>query len=127
MGAPQKPIDFEVLDKLLYIQCTELEVSAVMECSVDTLNAAVKEHSGLTFSEYSQQKKGVGKVSLRRAQHRNAVEHNNTAMQIWLGKQYLGQAEKTETVVRDTAFEKTSDDDLVEFIKTRHEHYPSKA
>ena len=37
------------------------------------------------------EKRGKGKISLRRAQFRLA-EHN-AAMAIWLGKQYLGQRE----------------------------------
>lgn len=38
----------------------------------------------------------AGKKSLRRAQFDNAIKQNNTVMQIWLGKQYLGQRDKSD-------------------------------
>ena len=38
----------------------------------------------------------TGKISLRRWQFKSA-EAGNVTMQIWLGKQYLGQREQIET------------------------------
>ena len=41
-------------------------------------------------------KKGMAdfQLSLAEAQVRNAVENDNATLQIWLGKQYLGQTDK---------------------------------
>lgn len=36
------------------------------------------------------------KMSIRRAQIKNAINHGSNAMLIWLGKQYLGQSDKQE-------------------------------
>ena len=50
---------------------------------------------GVNFSEYFTQKNILFKTSLRRAQFELAMKGNPT-MLIWLGKQYLGQNERTE-------------------------------
>ena len=50
---------------------------------------------GGNFSEYFTQKNILFKTSLRRAQFELAMKGNPT-MLIWLGKQYLGQNERTE-------------------------------
>lgn len=49
-------------------------------------------HAG--FSEVFSQKRGMGKISLRRAQFKLAQKSANMA--IWLGKQWLGQRDKAE-------------------------------
>ena len=51
-------------------------------------------HTGMSFDEYFAQKRGSGKTSLRRAQWLSAQKGNPT-MLIWLGKQYLGQRDKS--------------------------------
>lgn len=53
----------------------------------------------MTFSAYFQQKSAPGKISLRRKQFRMA--ESNAAMAIWLGKQYLGQKDKSELSLED--------------------------
>lgn len=64
------------------IGCTMQEIGAVCECSVDTLERR--------FADIIQKGKETGKSSLRRMQWKNA-ESGNVTMQIWLGKQLLGQ------------------------------------
>ena len=44
------------------------------------------------FSEVFRQKRGIGKISLRRSQFRLAEKNANMA--IWLGKQYLNQRDE---------------------------------
>lgn len=48
----------------------------------------------MNFSEVFKQKRGVGKISLRRSQWRLAEKNANMA--IFLGKQYLGQKDEPE-------------------------------
>lgn len=86
---------WETLDNMLAIQCTQEEIAAVFQCCIDTLTDACKRVHGKTFSEYSSEKRGLGRTSLRRLQWKNA-EAGNVTMQIWLGKQMLGQTDKTE-------------------------------
>lgn len=95
MGRPRKEIDFKQLDQLCAIQCTQEEVASFFECSIDTIEARIKEQFGMTFPEYFEEKKSSGRISLRRAQFQSAVTKQNPTMMIWLGKQYLNQSDKT--------------------------------
>lgn len=51
-------------------------------------------HAG--FSEVFSKKRGIGKISLRRAQFKLAQKSANMA--IWLGKQWLGQQDKVKVI-----------------------------
>ena len=97
MGRPKKIVDFNMLDNLIAIFCTGEECAGVLGMDYDTLNARLKEEKGMTFSEYFKQKNAQGKASLRRKQFAMAEKH--PVMAIWLGKQYLGQADKQEQKV----------------------------
>lgn len=90
MGAPLKPVSWENVDKLLRIQCTQEEIASFLEVSVATLERRCVSEKGVTYAEYSAEKKQLGKISLRRKQY-EAVEKGNVSMLIWLGKQWLGQ------------------------------------
>ena len=58
----------------------------------------------MNFSEVFKEKRGLGKISLRRNQFRLAEK--SATMAIWLGKQYLGQKDQVEaSVAVDTAKE----------------------
>ena len=58
----------------------------------------------MNFSEVFKEKRGLGKISLRRNQWRLAEK--SATMAIWLGKQYLGQKDQVEaSVAVDTAKE----------------------
>lgn len=94
MGRPRKPIDWDQVDKLCAIQCTEEEIASVLGCSVDTICRSCKRKHGMTFADYFERKRKGGVASLRRRQWKEAVDEGNVAMLIWLGKQYLGQSEK---------------------------------
>lgn len=95
-GRPRIEVNWEDVDKLCAIQCTEEEIAQFLRISVDTLALRCQEDHGMNFPEYFAQKRGVGKVSLRRSQWKLAQEGNPT-MNIWLGKQYLGQSDKQST------------------------------
>lgn len=87
-------IDWTEFNKLCGFQCTSVELASWFDCSVDTLENRVKENFNMKLSEYIEEKRGAGKVSLRRAQYQAAIG-GNTALLIWLGKQYLGQTDKS--------------------------------
>ncbi len=96
MGRPPALIDWDLVDKLCSIQCTGAEISSVLGIHYDTLAQHVKREFGMSFPEYHDQKKGDGRVSLRRRQWMLAQEGNPT-MLIWLGKQYLDQTDRSRT------------------------------
>ena len=99
-GRPQFPIDWETVDGMCAIQCTGVEIAGVLGCSYNTLVRAVKREKELTFEDYFAQKSVEGKVSLRRKQYDTALE-GNTTMLIWLGKQWLGQADRIESSITE--------------------------
>jgi hypothetical protein len=94
VARPQKPIDWADVDKLCGLQCTEEEIAQFLGVSVDTLARRCQADHEMSFAEYFDQKRGVGRVSLRRSQWQLAQKGNAT-MLIWLGKQYLGQKDKS--------------------------------
>ena len=97
-GRPRIEIDFNELDKLCGLQCSQTEIASWFDCSIDTIEARIKETHGMSFPEYFEQKRGRGKIALRRRQYEAAMA-GNTALLIWLGKQYLGQSEKLESLI----------------------------
>ena len=95
MARPQIKIDYKTLDGLCKLQCTGEECASVLEVDYDTLNAVLKRDGHGCFSDYLKKMGSGGKASLRRMQWKSA-ESGNATMQIWLGKQYLGQSDKQE-------------------------------
>jgi len=88
-GRPKKNIDLELVEKLAQIQCTQEEIAEVLGVHRSTL---------LRNQDFCDTyKKGIeaGKRSLRRMQWKKASE-GSTTMQIWLGKQYLGQSDQAD-------------------------------
>ena len=69
--------------------CTEEEIATYLGCSVRTLQRDEE------FCRVYKKNMAIGKISLRRAQLQSAIKGNIT-MQIWLGKQYLGQRDTVE-------------------------------
>ena len=88
-GRPKKKIDYQTVEKLANIQCTQEEISNFLDISTRTLQ---KDKEFIRIY-----KKGLenGKMSLRRMQFKKAND-GNVSMLIWLGKQYLGQTDKVE-------------------------------
>ena len=92
MGRPKKAIDITLFENLCQIQCTEEEIMQILDVTDKTLNRWCRETYGKTFSEVFQQKRELGKASLRRRQWKLAEK--NAAMAIFLGKNYLGQRDE---------------------------------
>lgn len=82
-GRPKKEIDYNAVEKLANIQCTQEEIANFLGISVRTLQRDDE------FCRIYKKGQDNGKMSLRRMQYKLAEK--NTAMAIWLGKQYLGQ------------------------------------
>lgn len=91
MARPHKKIDQKQFENLCSLQCTLEEICGWFDCCTDTLEAWCKRTYKMGFSEVFRQKRGLGKISLRRHQWRLAEKNANMA--IWLGKQYLGQSD----------------------------------
>ena len=94
----QQNINQEQFEKLCGMQCTKDEIAGLFDVSGDTLLEWCKNTYNMDFSTIYKIKSQGGKVSLRRAQFKSAVEKLNPTMLVWLGKQYLNQTEKVEAV-----------------------------
>ena len=91
-GQPEKEINLKQLETLCQLQCTDEEIGAFFGVSRKTIERRKERED---FRETMQQGKLKGLVSLRRAQFQSALNGNAT-LQIWLGKQMLGQRDKYE-------------------------------
>jgi hypothetical protein len=88
VARPKFKIDYDLVEKLAGIQCTQQEIASFLGCSVDTLQRDE------TFRGIYKKGQENGKMSLRRMQFKLAEK--NTSMAIFLGKQYLGQKDVIE-------------------------------
>ena len=94
MARPRKEIDQKQFENLCGLQCTLEEICGWFDVTDKTLDSWCKRTYNASFSEVCKQKRGNGKISLRRMQWRLAEK--NATMAIWLGKQYLDQRDIVE-------------------------------
>lgn len=93
---PQIPIDWEKVDKLLEAGCLGTEIAANFAMHYQTFYDRVVQQYGVSFTEYSQEKRAKGESLLRQVQYDKATGHSkkgDNTMLIWLGKQRLNQKE----------------------------------
>lgn len=93
MARPKFQIDYNMVEKLANIQCTQQEIASFLGCHRDTLLRDEK------FCDIYKKGQENGKMSLRRMQFKLAEK--NTSMAIFLGKQYLGQKDVVENIETD--------------------------
>lgn len=93
--------EWNSLDYMAIIHCTGEEMAGVLGVDYDTLNSRIKEKYNESFSDWYKKASSKGNMSLRRCQWKSA-EGGNATMQIFLGKQWLGQTDKVEST---TSFE----------------------
>ena len=89
MARPKKyNIDIKQLKNLARFGCTNKEMGEFFGCSPDLI--------GKSYSDIITKGRAEMKLRLRQLQWKSA-ERGNVTMQIWLGKQMLGQTDKIET------------------------------
>ena len=88
-GRPRIIVDLEILKNLASIGCPDYEIASVLNISARTLHR--------NYAEIIDQYKEKGKASLRKKMWDKAVKKDNTNMQIWLSKNYLGMKDRTQT------------------------------
>jgi hypothetical protein len=113
---PLHQLDYKKLDAMCAIHCTGEECAAILGIDYDTLNRALKRDGNKGFAEYFKQKGSNGKMSLRRKQYDLAIEGNST-MLIWLGKQWLGQIDKSERDIKSSDGSMTPTRSIEDFYK----------
>ena len=89
MSRPKKyKIDTEQVKKLAILGCTNKEIGDFFGCSADLIEKS--------YSEFLTKGRAEMKMRLRQLQWKSA-EKGNVTMQIFLGKNILGQQDKIET------------------------------
>jgi hypothetical protein len=106
MGRPRLIFDLRQVEELGKIQSTQGELAAVLGCGLSTVKDRIANDE--EFAAAYERGREAGKSSLRRLQWKAALGGNIT-MQIWLGKQYLGQSDR-QTV------EQTGEEDSVRIV-----------
>lgn len=98
-GRPKVEIDWDYVGKMLEAGSTAVGIAATIGCDEATLYRRCEKDNKIGFSTLSQQKKAKGDDQLRVQQYKTAMSNKSgsVTMQIWLGKQRLGQADKSET------------------------------
>lgn len=98
LNADEKTLS--TLSGLARIQCTTKEAASVLDVSEPTFIAFLKRNK--KAREVWDTGQDSGRASIRRMQYR-AAESGNTTMQIWLGKQYLGQKDRHDVNAKHSA------------------------
>ena len=88
-GRPKIVVDIEILKNLASIGCPDYEIASELNISAKTLKR--------NYADIVEQFKEKGKASLRKKMWDKAVKKDNTHMQIWLSKNYLGMKDRTQT------------------------------
>ena len=88
-GRPKINIDINILSSLAQIGCTQEEMASVVGISARTLQR--------NYAEIVDKNREKGKASLRKKMWDKAVTKDNTNMQIWLSKNYLGMKDRSVT------------------------------
>jgi hypothetical protein len=116
VGRPKKPITEKQVFELASIGCTNVEIAAVLDCCDDTLVN--------NFSDAIKKGRETMKKSLRRIQM-DLARRGNPTMAIWLGKQYLGQKDRSEvetvTLTEAERVEKAIKGQMEDFKQSREE------
>jgi hypothetical protein len=103
-GRPRKDLEdikfdgWQQLDALV-VWSNEAYCAERLGISVDALAYKIKEKTGLSFSEYKQQKKEPLRINLLKKQYDVAMA-GNVSMLIWLGKNELGQSDKQDVLAK---------------------------
>lgn len=94
-GRPKANIDWDQVGAMLEAGATSVGIAATIGCDEATMRKRCPGDNKCTFSQFAQQKRAKGDEILRVAQFETA-KGGNVTMQIWLGKQRLGQSDKQE-------------------------------
>ena len=108
MGRPKKLLEDITVDGWTHLESLVMWASEVycaeqLNVSVPTLCERIKERYGLTYLEYQDKRRELLKVNVLKKQYDVAMKGNVT-MLIWLGKNLLGQSDKSTVSTTDKPF-----------------------
>lgn len=97
VGRPSKPIDWNLVDKLLMAGCSSTEIASHFDIIDQTLQDRTVQEKGMLYTEYSAILRSKGESCLRAKQYEKALKGDNTMM-VWLGKNRLKQRDTPEQI-----------------------------
>lgn len=107
MSRPRVDIDLEEFEKLAALACTQADIAGWFGVTVNTIEKRLAEdllletkYGQITLRQLLEIGQAKGRVSVRRQQMK-LLEEGNATMAVWLGKQFLGQRDKTEITGAD--------------------------
>ncbi len=92
MARPKVNIDWVMVDRFARAQCKPEEIAAWFECSVDTIDNAVKQKHGITFTSYVKKGNEQGRAKLREELFDRAYDRKDSAsatIALHLDKKYI--------------------------------------
>ena len=91
-GRPKIVFDLKQVENMGYFHASYETMAYLLDCSEDCIRSRMRDPHSDFYKAY---KKGLNsmKMKLSEAQLHSAIENKNITMQIWLGKNYLGQVE----------------------------------
>lgn len=102
-------------EDLLSYQCTKEDIAGFFHVSEKTIARFCQREYQKTFKELADEYNASGRVSLRRAQYASALA-GNVQMQIFLGKQWLGQSDKiTQDVTQDVSLKANGSGVIIQY------------
>lgn len=90
--------DWKFLEAMCKAGARREDICTALGFTDRSLNNILKREKGMCFKEYREKMRGAGKAFLAAKQFEMAMR-GNTAMCIWLGKQWLGQKDTARQVV----------------------------
>ena len=102
-GRAEITIDWKQVENLLMAGCSGAEIAASLGMHPETLYDRVVKEFKISFTDYSYKYKQKGDSLLKAKQFESAIKDKNIPMQIWLGKQRLGQKDKTDLEVNSVS------------------------
>ena len=98
-GRPKIEVDLALVEKLAQLHASQEEIAATLGVSTGFISERMKNDS--EFAAAHARGWSNGKLNLRRKQLEKAMSGDAT-MQIWLGKNMLGQTDKAEVKTHQT-------------------------
>lgn len=92
-------IDWDQVAYWLEARCSGSQIADILGIHENTLYERCKTDLGLEFVAFKAKNRSKGEQNLRLAQYESAVKDKDRGMQIWLGKQWLGQTDKSQNTI----------------------------
>ena len=93
-GRPKKRIDWQEVEKLCALQCSQTEIADWLHVSVDTLVRRLQEEKQQSFAEFFQLHRVQGKIAVRRNLFKLSEKYPQAA--IFLAKNWLGMTDNVQ-------------------------------